>query len=69
MARFDTCENKMLNSQLAQVATAVPMERVLVGKTSDASTQDTGPKDSENMTEVMKIMAIPARWASLCGLG
>lgn len=42
------------------VATDVPIALVFVGKTSEASTQDTGPNDHEKKTLVMKIMAIPA---------
>ena len=38
----------------------VPMDRVLVGKTSEANTQDTGPNESEKKILVMKIIAIPA---------
>lgn len=48
------------DTQLAQVATLVPMDLVLVGKTSDASTQLTGPKLKEKKILSMKIMAIPA---------
>lgn len=47
-------------TQLAQVATLVPIARVLVGKTSDARTQLTGPKLREKMILSIKIMATPA---------
>lgn len=47
-------------TQLAQVATLVPMARVFVGKTSDANTQLTGPKLREKLMLVKKIMAMPA---------
>ena len=37
--------------------------------TSDASTQDTGPNDREKKMLVIKMTAIPARWAVTCELG
>ena len=52
-----------MNAQFAHVATLVPMDRVLVGKTSEASTQLTGPKLTEKKILVRKIIAIPALWA------
>ena len=53
-----------MKAQFAHVATLVPMDRVLVGKTSEASTQLTGPKLSEKNMLVRKIIAIPARCAA-----
>lgn len=40
------------------------MLRVRVGKTSDARTHETGPKEREKLMEVRKIMAMPARCAA-----
>jgi hypothetical protein len=48
------------HTQFEQVATLVPIDRVLVGKTSDANTQLTGPKLKEKKMLSMKIMPIPA---------
>jgi len=42
------------------VATLVPIDLVLVGKTSDANTQLTGPKLKEKNILSMKIIATPA---------
>lgn len=47
-------------TQFEQVATLVPRDRVLVGKTSAARTQLTGPKLREKKMLSIKIMAIPA---------
>lgn len=63
MAMGETWEKRTLNAQLEQVATLVPMARTRVGKTSEASTQDTGPNESEKLMEVRKIIAMPARCA------
>lgn len=64
----DVWENSTLKAQLQQVATLVPIERVLVGKTSEARTHDTGPYERENTMDVRKIMAIPARSAARLAL-
>lgn len=53
-----------MNAQFAHVATLVPMDRVRVGNTSEASTQLTGPKLSEKKILVRKIIAMPARCAA-----
>ena len=60
MATGETCEKRTLNAKLAQVAALVPILRVRVGKTSEARTHETGPKEREKLMEVKKIMAIPA---------
>lgn len=39
-----------------------------VGKTSEARTQLTGPKEREKTMEVRKIIAMPARWAARLGV-
>ena len=39
-----------------------------MGKTSEARTQLTGPKEREKTMDVRKIMAIPARWAARFGV-
>ena len=45
----------------------MPSARERVGKTSDASTHETGPKLTEKMMVVKKMSAIPARWAARLG--
>ena len=58
-----------VRDEVLTVATEVPMALVFVGKTSEASTHDTGPNDSEKKILVMKIMAIPARCADVFVFG